>query len=253
MMTAMPFRQACVVALSIAALLAADHAFAQTSYRLKGTLKDEKGAAVAGGRVHAEALQGFRGEQFVGQKEFVVTSNDKGEWNILGLTAGMWAFEATAPGYVPQVIVLPVNFTQRKMQSATGGQLSWDLPIVLPRTENKLLQAAAEAAMAGRADEATSLAGGVASESDGETVCYGGHVAMLVRQHGLAQALFRQVLARVPKHPCATLGLSSSLMMQNDLITAGKHLWDARDVVPQNQRRALAAAISDLQQMMGIK
>ena len=231
----------------------ADAAFGQTSYRLKGTLKDEKGAAIAGGRVRAEALMGFRGDQFVGQKEFAVASSDKGEWNILGLTAGMWAFEATAPGYVPQVMVLPVNFTQRKMQSATGGQLAWELPLTLPRTSNASLQQASNAAMAGMHNEATALAGGVAADPDPDAQCYAGHVAMLVRQHGLAEALFRQVLAREPKHPCATLGLSSSLLMLNDLVPAGKHLWAARDLVPQNQRRALAAAISDLQQMMGIK
>jgi hypothetical protein len=241
------------MAVAIVAVLPTESALAQTSYRLKGTLKDENGAVVAGGRVHAEALQGFRGEQFVGQKEFAVTSNDKGEWNILGLTAGMWAFEATAPGYVPQVIVLPVNFTQRKMQSATGGQLSWELPMTLPRTENASLRQASEAAMAGKNDEATALAGVVATDPDPNIACDAGHVAMLVRQHGLAQAIFRAVLAKAPKHPCATFGLSSSLLMQNDIVTAGKHLWEARDLVPQNQRRALAAAISDLQQMMGIK
>jgi hypothetical protein len=65
--------------------------------------------------------------------------------------------------------------------------------------------------------------------------------------------LFRRVLSGEPKHPCATLGLSSNLLMLNDLTPAGKQLWQAREVVPQNQRRALAAAISDLQQMMGIK
>jgi hypothetical protein len=239
--------------LSLAALLIATAAFAQTSYRLKGTLNDGKGGAIAGARVRAEALLGFRGDQFVGQKEFAVNVNDKGEWNILGLTAGMWVFEATAPGYVPQVIVLPVNFTQRKMQSATGGQLPWELPLVLSRTESATLQKAADAAMAANKDEATALAGSVAAENDLTAVCGAGHVALLVRQHGVAQALFRHVLTREAKHPCATLGLSSGLLMENDVIAAGKHLWDARDLAPQNQRRALAAAISDLQQMMGIK
>ena len=97
------------------------------------------------------------------------------------------------------------------------------------------------------------LAGSVGTDPDLNVACNGGHVALLIRQHGLAEAIFRAVLAKEPKHSCATLGLSSSLLMQNDFVTAGKHLWDARDLVPQNQRRALAAAISDLQQMMGIK
>jgi hypothetical protein len=242
-----------LVVLSFAFALIATPASAQTSYRLKGTLKDDKGAPIAGGRVRAEALQGFRGEQFVGQKKFSVTSNDKGEWTILGLTSGMWAFDATAPGLAPQVIVLPVQYTNRKMQSATGGQLPWELPMTLLRSDNASVQTASEAAVTGRTDEAIGLAGMLARDQDSAIVCSAGHVAMLVRQHGLAQVLFQQILTRDPKHACGMLGLSSATLMQNDIVAAGKRLWDARDVVPQNQRRALAAAISDLQQMTGFK
>jgi Carboxypeptidase regulatory-like domain len=226
---------------------------AQTSYRLKGTVKDEKGTAVAGARLRAQALQGFRGEQFVGQKEFATTTNEKGEWNILGLTSGIWTFEATAPGYAPAVIVLPVQYTQRKMQSATGGQLSWDLPITLGSVSNGMLKAASEAAAAGKNDEAISLAGGLAGEADMQTVCSGGHVALLMRQYSLASAMFRQIATRERKHPCAALGLASAALMQGDVITAGKLFWDARDLIPANQKRAVAAAIGDLQQITGMK
>ena len=97
------------ILLAIGLLLTSAQLDAQTSYRLKGTVKNSDGAPVAGARVHAEALQGFRGEQFVGQKEFTTTSDAKGEWNILGLTAGMWAFEATASTLAPRV---PANQRQ---------------------------------------------------------------------------------------------------------------------------------------------
>ena len=204
--------------LFLAVVFLATDAFAQTSYRLKGTVKDEKGAAVSGARIRAEALSGFRGEQFVGQKEFAVTSNDKGEWTILGLTSGIWTFEATAPGLAPNVIVLPVQYTQRKMQSATGGQLAWDLPMTLVRSSNAMLQRASEAAAAGRADEAVSLAGGLAEEKDLDAVCGGGQVALLLRQDGLAGALFRQAAKLDPKSSCASLGLSSTALMRGDVI-----------------------------------
>jgi hypothetical protein len=226
---------------------------AQTSYRLKGTVKDEKGGPVAGARVRAEALQGFRGEQFVGQKEFATTTNDQGEWNILGLISGIWTFETTAPNYAPSVFVLPVQYTQRKMQSATGGQLSWDLPVTLGPATNGMLKAASEAAAAGKTDEAISLAGGVAGDADMQTVCGGGHVALLTRQYSLASAMFREVVKRDAKQPCAALGLASAALMQGDVITAGKLFWDARDVIPANQKRAVAAAIGDLQQIAGLK
>jgi Carboxypeptidase regulatory-like domain len=226
---------------------------AQTSYRLKGTVKNEKGAPVAGARVRAAALQGFRGEQFVGQKEFATATTDKGEWNILGLTSGIWTFEATAANYAPNVIVLPVQYTQRKMQSATGGQLSWDLPITLASATNGMLKAASEAAAAGKTDEAISLAGGVAGDADMQTVCSGGHVALLTRQYSLASAMFREVVKRDAKHPCASLGLASAALMQGDVLTAGKLFWDAREVIPASQKRAVAAAIGDLQQIAGMK
>jgi hypothetical protein len=240
--------------LIVASILAtASAAAAQTSYRLKGTVKDEKGAAVAGARVRAEAIQGFRGEQFVGQKEFATTTNEKGEWNILGLTAGMWTFEATAPGLTPQVIVIPIQYTNRKMVSAIGGQLSWDLPMTITHTSHALLKSAIEAAAAGRSDEAISLTGGVAEDQDLEVVCGGGQIALLLRQHGLAAAMFRHIAAREPKHACAALGQSSAALMQGDVVNGGKLLWAARDLAPQNQRRALAAAITDLQQISGFK
>ena len=239
--------------LSLAVVFLATDAFAQTSYRLKGTVKDEKGTGVSGARIRAEALSGFRGEQFVGQKEFAVTSNDKGEWTILGLTSGIWTFEAAAPGLAPNVIVLPVQYTQRKMQSATGGQLAWDLPMTLVRSSNAMLQRASEAAAAGRADEAVSLAGGLAEEKDLDAVCGGGQVALLLRQEGLAGALFRQAAKLDPKSSCASLGLSSTALMRGDVIGGAKLLWDARDLAPQNQRRALAAGFTDLQQVSGFK
>ena len=44
------------------------------TFRLRGTVHDNDGKPVAGLTVRAEALQGFRGEQFVGQKEFEVTT-----------------------------------------------------------------------------------------------------------------------------------------------------------------------------------
>jgi hypothetical protein len=224
-------------------------AAAQMSYRLKGTVKDDKGAPVAGARVRAEAIQGFRGEQFVGQKEFATRTNEKGEWSILGLTAGIWVFEATAPNLMPHVVVLPVQYTSRKPQSATGGQLSWDLPMTERNTTNEMLKKAAEAAVAGRSDEAVSLAGRTTEEKDPDTLCAAGHVALLVRQHGLAGVLFRQAATLDKKHACASLGLASAALMQGDVIGGSKLLWSARDLAAPTERRALAAAITDLQQI----
>jgi len=77
---------------------------AQMTHRLKGSLESPAGRAVAGGSIHAEALVGFRGEQFAGQKEFTVGTGDKGEWTLLGLSSGIWLFAATGPGIVPAAV-----------------------------------------------------------------------------------------------------------------------------------------------------
>jgi hypothetical protein len=243
-----------VIALAFAAVFGlATTSSAQMTYRLKGTIKDNDGTPVAGARVRAEALIGFRGEQFVGQKEFDTTTNAKGEWTILGLTSGIWTFEATAPDSVPQVIVLPINFTNRQPNSARGGSFPWDLPLSVRRTENPTLKSAAAAAVANRRDDAIASVGVLASEKDADVLCSAGEVALLVRQHGLARAVFDQVVKLDPKHACGVRGLASASLMQNDLDTAAKMLWTAIDLLPREQRAAYGAAIKDLQQIAGTK
>ncbi len=243
-----------VLPLMIALLLAVPATpAAQMTFRLRGTVRDNEGKPVAGSKVRAEALQGFRGEQFVGQKEFEVTTGTNGEWVILGLTSGIWAFEATGPEIIPQVVVLPVNFTNRKPQSAQGGTLSWDLPLVVRRTKNEGLTRAADAAMAKKPEEAVAAISGLLGEQDQEVVCAAGEVALLVRQNGLASALFNQILKAQPKHGCATLGAASSALMQGNLDLASKMLWAATDVVPREQKPALGAAVRDLAQITGVK
>ena len=231
----------------------ASNASAQTTYRLKGTVKDTEGKLVAGAKVRAEALVGFRGEQFVGQKDFETTTNAKGEWTVLGLTSGLWAFEASAAETVPQAIVLPVNFTNRKPQSAAGGSFSWELPMIVRRSPNQSLNAASVAAMSGRTDDAVAALGVLSSDKDADVVCAAGEVALFVRQHGLARALFDQIVKQDRKHGCATRGLASAALMQSDLDVAGKMLWQAIDLLPRDQRAAYGAAVKDLQAITGTK
>ena len=228
-------------------------ATAQMTYRLKGTVKDNDGKPVADAKVRAEALIGFRGEQFVGQKEFETTTNARGEWTILGLTSGLWTFEASAPETVPQAIVLPINFTNRKPQSATGGSFPWDLSMRVRRTSNATLSAASLAAVAKRTDETVASIGVLAAEKDAEMLCASGEVALFVRQHGLARAVFDQVVKQDPKNGCATRGLASAAMMQNDLDVAARMLWTAIDLLPRDERAAYGAALKDLQQITGTK
>ncbi|HUE87405.1 MAG TPA: hypothetical protein VMO26_15125 [Vicinamibacterales bacterium] len=186
---------------------------AQMTYRLKGTVRD----------------------------------NAKGEWTILGLTSGVWVFEATGDDVVPQVVVLPINFSNRKPQSATGNSFSWDLPLTVRRTTHAGLKAAAAAATEGRVADAITSVGIVASEPDADLLCSAGEVALLVRQHSLAGAIFEQILKQDPRHGCAMRGRGSAALMHYDYDTAAKMLWNAIDLVPRDQRAALGAAVKDLQ------
>jgi hypothetical protein len=227
-------------------------AASQMTYRLKGVVRDNDGKPVEGARVRGEALIGFRGEQFVGQKEFTNTTNAKGEWNLLGLTSGIWAFEATGPDLIPQVVLLPINFTNRK-PSGMGGSFAWELPLWVRRFKHEGLVTAAKAAEAKQTNDAVAAISSVMAEKDPEVLCAAGELALLVRQNGLGRAIFEQILKAEPKHPCATLGLASAALMQNNFDLAAKMLWNAVDLVPQPQRAALGAAVKDLQQISGAK
>jgi len=62
--------------------------------RLKGRVVDEKGERVKDAGVRAEAFFGSAAATFAGQRTFSTKTNAKGEWNILGITPGIWLFGA---------------------------------------------------------------------------------------------------------------------------------------------------------------
>jgi hypothetical protein len=113
------------------------------------------------------------------------------------------------------------------------------------------LNAAAAAATEGRVADAVTTVGIIASEPDADLLCSAGEVALLVRQHGLAGAIFEQILKQDAKHGCAMRGRGSAALMQNDFDTASKMLWGAIDLVPRELRAALGAAVKDLQGITG--
>jgi len=226
---------------------------AQTAYRLKGVSRTSAGVVAA--TINAEAITGFRGDQFTGQKNFTVESNEKGEWTLLGLTAGVWMFTATAPGMLPAVHVLPVKFAQRQMQSAQGGQLTWSLPQwLIPAEEFPSLAGAAPLVAEGRAVEALQfLSPALADDATPALKCAAGQVALAIKQPAVAQQLFAGLQKTDPKNGCGPMGLASVALLINDWDTASKMLWSAREMVHRDQRTALASAITELQQVSALK
>lgn len=235
----------CVVAMSFSSAAAVD---AQMAHRLKGSLKGTAGAPIAGGSIRADNLTGFRGEQFAGAKEHTTTTQATGEWNITGIEAGLWLFSSSAPDTIPAVIVMPVKFSQRQQVSAVGNSLTWQLPMyAYPASEHLMLKVAIDLLAAGKKDEAAqALTVALGPDVPTETRVAAGELALFVQQASLAKTIFSMVLQKEPKHARAMLGAGGAALLGRDWESAGKIIWDARDLVPKEQRQALAAAIDDL-------
>lgn len=221
---------------------------AQMAHRLKGSLRSTTGAAIANARVRADNLSGFRGEPFAGQKEHAVTTATSGEWNVTGIEAGLWLFSTSAPDTVPAVVIIPVKFSQRQQVSAIGNSLTWQLPMwAYAAGEVPMLKASLELLSAGKKEEAAqAITVALGPDIPTETRVAAGEIALLLQQASLAKTIFSLALQKEPKHPRATLGSAGAALLGRDWESAGKILWDARDLVPKEQRQALAAAIDDL-------
>lgn len=221
---------------------------AQMAHRLKGSLRSTTGAAIAKASIRADNLSGFRGEPFAGQKEHVVATANTGEWNVTGIEAGLWLFSTSAPDTVPAVVIIPVKFSQRQQVSAIGNSLTWQLPMwAYPAGELPMLTVALELLSAGKKEEAAqAITVALGPDIPTETRVAAGEIALLLQQSALAKAIFSLALQQEPKHPRATLGAAGASLLGRDWEAAGKILWDARDLVPKEQRQALAAAIDDL-------
>ncbi len=153
-----------------------------------------------------------------------------------------------APDMVPAVLVLPVKFSQRQQVSAVGNSLTWQAPMfAYPSAEHPTLKVALELLRAGKKDEAAqAITVGLGPDVPVETRVAAGELALLLQQANLARTIFTMALQQAPNHPRATLGSAMAALLGRDWESAGKLLWVARDMVPKEQRQALAAAIDDL-------
>jgi hypothetical protein len=220
----------------------------QMAHRLKGSIRTSAGVPLVDAGVRADALTGFRGEPFAGQKEHAVKSIPSGEWNIVGIEAGLWLFSTSAPDMLPAAVVLPVKFSQRQQVSAIGNSLTWQLPLwATPANLHPDLTVSADLLAQGKhEDAAQALTVALGPQAGDDMRVAAGEMALIARQHALARTLFDTVLQKQPKHARAKLGQASAALMALQWEAAGKIIWDARDLVPKEQRPALAAAIDDL-------
>ncbi len=239
------------VSLSIAVAALAAVGVAEPLSRLRGKALAVNGDPVAGATVRVEARFGFGGTQFTGQRTYDAKTNAKGEWTIIGFTAGVWVFDAFAPGYLPDAVALPFNLVTPAGQGFAEAAPTWQPILKLaPLPEGGVdseLAAAAEAARMGHVDRVRPLLVELGVYTDAGLLTTLGRICLLNRDAPAARAFFRRAQDRDPKSFGAALGMAPTALLQKDFDTAARAFGAARDLTTDKAEQAyLTAAIRDL-------
>ena len=219
--------------------------------RLTGKVLTDTGAPMTDADVRVEAMFGFAGGDFLGQRTFAARTNAKGEWALLAFKSGIWVFDAAAPGRLPDTIALPFNLVAPASSGIDRLIPVWH-PLLrlapMPAGDiGKILADAAEAARAQRSELVTPLLSRLADSNDAAVLTAAASICLLMREPTVARPLFRRALDRDPSSFRAALGMGSSALMQRDVDTAAKAFGDARNLTKDKDERGyLAAAIVEL-------
>ena len=246
-------RRATLATTAVAVLsLAQAPAAQQPVSRLKGRVVTDRGERIKDAEVRAEAIYGSGAGTFAGQREFSARTNDKGEWNILGIAPGVWLFDAAAPDCLPETVALPIKLLTASGPNAGGQLIVWELilkPLPAPAESRhgRILTEAAAAARAGRGDEAASRLSQVPDDADADYLAAAGRIALLARQFDVARALFTRALETDPSSYRAALGIASMFLLRRDFDSASRAFDAARNRTrDKDEQRFIAAAIGDL-------
>jgi hypothetical protein len=230
-------------------------AAAQPVSRLKGRVVTEKGEPVKGADVKAEAFFGFAAGDFAGQRTFATTTNDKGEWTIIGLKSGIWLFAVSAPGRIPETVALPIQLLVTVSSGASGLMLPWQLALksapVPDTAQGKLLTAAIDA-LRTEPERVQAMMTAVPDGADGEWLGSAGRIVLAARNPGLAFPIFKQAFERDPSSYRAALGVASASLLLRDFDTASRAFAAARDrTKDKDEQRFISAALDDLRNVKG--
>jgi len=219
--------------------------------RLTGKVSTDTGASMADVDVRVEAMFGFAGGDFLGQRTFAARTNAKGEWALLAFKSGIWVFDAAAPGRLPDTIALPFNLVAPASSGIDRLIPVWHPLLRLAPTPagdiGQTLSDAAEAAREKRPERVTPLLSRLADSGDAAVLTAAGSICLLMREPTVARPFFRRALDRDPSSFRAALGMGSSALMQRDVDAAAKSFGDARNLTKDKDERGyLAAAIVEL-------
>jgi hypothetical protein len=235
---------------TVCAVLSVADLFAEPLLRLRGRVISQGGDAVAGADVRVEARFGFGGAEFTGQRTYSTTTNAKGEWSIIGFTAGAWLFDASATGYLPHVVALPFNLITPAGQGLDTMPL-WQPVLRMTRAPsgdmgNKLKDAEA-AARAGQMDRVTPILKELGIEGDPDILSALGHICLIAHDLGTARSFFHQAIDRDPRSFVGMLGMASTALLSKDWDLAGRTFATARTLTNNKAEQAyITAAIRDL-------
>jgi len=226
-------------------------AAAQPLDRLSGKVLTDRGEPIKDADIRVEAIFGFAGGDFLGQRTFTARTNAKGEWALLAFKSGIWIFDVSAPGLAPDAVALPFNLVVPPGQGIAGVVPVWHpvlRPMPLPAGEvGQTLAEAADAARAGRSDKVAPLLARLGDSNDVAVLTAAGRICLMMRDPTVARPFFRRARERDPASYAAALGMGSTALMQRDVDAAARAFSDARNLTKDKDERGfLAAAIAEL-------
>lgn len=221
------------------------------SFRIKGRVVSERGAPIGDADIRLEAFFGYGAGTFAGQRTFTARTNAKGEWSVGAMQPGIWLFEATAPGYLPETVALPIRILTTVSMGTSGQGLTWDLllkPVREPDDESgQFLSEVADFARAGKGEEVRLALERLPADPGADYLASAGRIAMVAREMTLARTLFMRALERDASSYRAALGVASMFLLQRDFDSASRAFDAARSRThDKNEQRFLSAALGDL-------
>jgi hypothetical protein len=232
-------------------IVAAATLAAQPLDRLSGRVVITRATSATAADVRVEAMFGFAGGDFLGQRTFSARASENGEWALLAFKAGIWVFDASAPGLLPDAIALPFNLVAPPSKGIDRLVPSWHPVLRLeppPAGEmGRMLIDAAAAALAQRPEQAVELLALLQDTRDADVLTAAGAICLLMRDATVARPFFRRALERDPKSFRAALGMGSTALMQRNVDLAAKAFGVARNLTQDKDERGyLSAAINEM-------
>src|SRR5262245_48684149 len=158
---------------------------AQPLDRLSGKVVSDRGEVIKDADVRVEALFGFAGGAYLGQRTFATKSDAKGGWALLGFKSGIWVFDACAAGQIPDAVALPFNLVTPSGTGLSGMGPSWHpvlRPTMVPDGDiGQMLVEAADAARAGRPERVVPILSRLSDSNDVNVLTAAGRICLVMR------------------------------------------------------------------------